>query len=115
MKTDLYKKETSVAQYLLPSSCHPRHITKNIPYSLAYRLRRICHSDQLFEQRLQELKGDLLGRKYHHKIIDEAFDRVKKILRQEALKKVQKVGNDKRTRLEYHPNLPNTASVVKRH
>ena len=29
--TDLYKKPTDRCQYLLPSSCHPSHIVKNIP------------------------------------------------------------------------------------
>ena len=79
ISTDLYKKPTAVAQYLLPSSCHPGHITKNIPYSLAYRLRRICSTDQLFEERLLELKNDLLNRNYHHKIIDQAFERARQV------------------------------------
>jgi peptide-methionine (R)-S-oxide reductase len=33
--TDLYRKETDKVQYLLPSSCHPSHIFKNVPYFLA--------------------------------------------------------------------------------
>ena len=41
IQTTLYTKPSRVVQYLLPSSSHPSHITKNIPYSLAYRLRRI--------------------------------------------------------------------------
>ena len=39
--TDLYKKPTDRCQYLLPSSCHPSHIVKNIPYNLAYSILRI--------------------------------------------------------------------------
>ena len=39
--TDLYRKETDKVQYLLPSSCHPSHVFKNIPYSLALRLVRL--------------------------------------------------------------------------
>ena len=88
--TDLYKKSTAVYQYLLPSSCHPGHITKNIIYSLAYRLRRICSTDEKFELRLSELKADLLSRQYHLKFIDEAFGRARSVLRSEALKKVVK-------------------------
>jgi peptide-methionine (R)-S-oxide reductase len=38
--TDLYRKETDKVQYLLPSSCHPSHIFKNVPYLLAPRLVR---------------------------------------------------------------------------
>ena len=40
--TDLYRKETDRNQYLLPTSCHPAHVTSNIPYSLALRIVRIC-------------------------------------------------------------------------
>ena len=40
--TDLYSKPTDSHQYLLPTSCHPRHCCKNILYSLALRIRRIC-------------------------------------------------------------------------
>ena len=36
--TDLYKKPTDRNQYLLTSSCHPAHVTNNIPFSLV----RIC-------------------------------------------------------------------------
>ena len=33
--TDLNTKPTDTHQYLLPTSCHPKHYCKNIPYSLA--------------------------------------------------------------------------------
>ena len=77
IQTDLYKKPTSVAQYLMPSSCHPSHITRNIPYSLAYRLLRICSKKEKFEQRLEELRKDLFSRGYKPKIVHDAFERVK--------------------------------------
>ena len=85
IQTDLYKKDTAVVQYLLPSSCHPHHITANIPYSLAYRLLRICSMPEQFQQRLEELKNDLLSREYKPKIIEDAFKRIGKITREEAL------------------------------
>ena len=114
--TDLYKKDTAVAQYLLPSSCHPSHITKNIPYSLAYRLKRICSSGDQFELRLQELKMDLTSRRYKAKIIDQAFARVRAIPREEALKKVVKKSNDRVIlALEYHPLLPSVSKLVKKY
>ena len=59
--TDLYKKETAVVQYLLPSSCHASHQWQNTIFSLAYRLRRICSTDESFEIRLEELKSDLMS------------------------------------------------------
>ena len=54
--TDLYRKETSKPSALLPSSAHPNHITANIAYSLAFRLLRICSDEDLFNNRLEELK-----------------------------------------------------------
>jgi peptide-methionine (R)-S-oxide reductase len=58
--TDLYRKPTDKVQYLLPSSCHPSHIFKNIPYSLALRLVRICSTKELLDKRLAELETMLL-------------------------------------------------------
>ena len=74
--TDLYKKKTARVQYLLPSSCHPRHVTENIPYSLAYRLLRLCSNRDTFTMRLQELRQDLISRDYHPRVISSAFERV---------------------------------------
>ena len=58
--TDLYRKETSKPSALLPSSSHPKHIKANIAYSLAFRLLRICSSEELFEERLKELRNKFL-------------------------------------------------------
>ena len=39
IQTDLHTKPTDKHQYLLKSSCHPAHTKRNIPFSLALRLR----------------------------------------------------------------------------
>ena len=64
IKVDLYRKPTDRNQYLLPSSCHPAHVTSNIPFSLAYRIVRICSDPETRDKRLDELKQLLVDRNY---------------------------------------------------
>jgi hypothetical protein len=45
-------------QYLLPSSYHPPHVTKSIPYSQALRIRRICSTDKFLKKWLDQLKNN---------------------------------------------------------
>ena len=116
IETDLYKKKTAKIQYFLPSSCHPGHINKNIPFSLAYRLLRICRNNDVFKCRLEELRKDLVTRSYHPKVIREAFDKILKIERKDALKRVPK-SKEKNTTLvtKYHPSMPSVSKIVKKH
>ena len=87
---DLYRKPTDRNQYLLTSSCHPAHVTSNIPFSLAYRIVRICSEPITRDMRLQELRQLLLSRDYKAGIIDAAILRAKAIPRSEAIMKVIK-------------------------
>ena len=59
-----------ICQYLLTSSCHPPHIKDNIPFSLAYRIVRICSEEETRDKRLEELKNMLLSREYKNKLIE---------------------------------------------
>ena len=93
--TDLYRKPTDRCQYLLPSSCHPSHIVKNIPFNLAYRILRICSEEEDFNKRLGELKELLISREYREKCVDDAIAKVQKISRRDALKKVKRKKNER--------------------
>ena len=42
IQTDLHIKPNAKNSYLLPTSNHPSHICRNIPYSLAFRIKRNC-------------------------------------------------------------------------
>ena len=59
--TDLYIKPTDCCMHLLPFSCHPAQTTRSIPYSLCYRLVRICSDGLALLLGLEELK-ELLQR-----------------------------------------------------
>ena len=87
---DLYRKPTDRNQYLLTSSCHPAHVTTNIPFSLTYRIVRICSEPATRDVRLEELRQLLLSRDYKAGVIEAAIKRAKSIPRSEALKKVVK-------------------------
>ena len=115
--TDLYRKPSSTVQYLLPTSCHPGHITRNIPYSLGYRIIRICSNTQTMLQRLQELREMLLSRQYSPNIIESAFTRLKNIKREDALKRVVRVKRPPKLTFscKYDPRLPNINSIIKKH
>ena len=62
LETDLYSKPTDTHQYLLYSSCHPKHTKQSLPYGLAFRLRRICSSDDALATRVDQLQQHLLDR-----------------------------------------------------
>ena len=116
--TDLYRKETDRNQYLLPSSCHPAHVTNNIPFSLGLRIVRICSRPEDREKRFGELKQMLLERNYPSKIIDAAIERARNISRKEALKKVVRDESDSDRPVFvvlYDARLPSIPAIVKKH
>ena len=126
IQTDLFRKETSKPRALLPSSAHPGHITPNIVYSMAFRLLRICSREDVFEQRLEDLKVNfLIPRNYHPKIIDTEFRKVRNLpgvdfdaRRKQSL--VKKPSKDKQTNrvtapFDYSPFLPKISGVLNKH
>ena len=112
--TDVFRKPTDRCQYLLPSSSHPAHVTNNIPYSLCYRLLRICTYQDTLKMRLNELKSLLLSRSYHVKIIDNAISRVLQMDRKDALAK-KTVNSNSRVPfvITFHPALPSFSKILK--
>ena len=74
MYFDLYHKPTNYFSYLHDKSCHPLNTKNNIALSLARRIVRIVTDNT--NNRLQELKGHLLKRKHHEKIIDYSLTKL---------------------------------------
>ena len=54
ISTDIFQKPTDTHPYLHWTSAQPPHLKKSIPYSQALRLRRICSSTTILEQRILE-------------------------------------------------------------
>ena len=55
--TDVFYKPTDTHQYLDRTSCHPKDVKWAIPDGQALRLKRICSNDDVFENRLREMRG----------------------------------------------------------
>ena len=94
IETTLYSKPTDKHTYLLPSSCHPPHTFKGIPYSQALRVRRICSLPEEEEIHLTNLKDHLIAREYAEDVIDKQINKAKR--------------QDKKSLLTYKPKKKNT-------
>ena len=72
----------------------------------------------MFEHRLEQLRVKLLERGYRPKMINNAFDKVRSITREEALKKVVRIDeNEGRVRaiFQFDMRLPNLSSIFIKH
>lgn len=115
LQTDLYSKPTDTFNYLHWKSCHPYHTKKSIPYSLAFRLVRICSTSDSLTRRLDELRKHLRSRGFPRSQIDAAFQKATSLSRHEAIKRKNKSkkNNDRIPFvLTYNPRLPNFATIL---
>ena len=94
-----YNKPTDTKQYLHPTSCHPPHILKSIPYSQALRVKRICSKREDLDDELSNLSGFFKNRNYDMKNVEACLQRVK----QEDIVK------------ELPNNLPNVVMIIPYH
>ena len=113
---DLYRKPTDRNQYLLTSSCHPAHVTNNIPFSLALRIVRICSNQDTRDLRLEELRNLLLARGYKRGVVTGALEKARNIPREEAIKKVERISQQRPVLvIQYDPRLPSITNIARRH
>ena len=56
ISVDVFSKATNSFTYVLPNTCFPKGNVENIPKGVAWRVRRICDSDDKFENRSKEYK-----------------------------------------------------------
>ena len=76
-------------EYLNPKSSHPPNVVKNIPYSVALRVRRNfsdqIEGDTLFKKNMINYKAYLLNSWYEARHIDRSFIKVAKMKRNTTL------------------------------
>ena len=83
--TDIYSKDTDTFNYLPFNSCHPRHITRNIPFVLARRIRGIVSDPALVLLRMEEMKLRLIPKGYPKQLISESIRKAMAISRDSIL------------------------------
>ena len=85
LHTTAFSKETDGHMYLLPSSAQFHSVSRNIPYNVALRLRRICSTQEQFDNKCEEYKGYLLARGYNRVHLHKQFSRAKRVPRESTL------------------------------
>ena len=60
LKTDLFVKPLDTQQFLDPTSSHPYHCKKGIPYSETLKLNRIYSDNENFDKRCDDLEKWLM-------------------------------------------------------
>ena len=117
IETDLFKKETDRNQYLLPTSCHSKQTTRNLPFSLSTRIIRICSEIENRDLRLKQMKRDLEDRNYKSSIIDLAITKAKSQNRADTLKRKVKPKQSNRPvfATAFDPRMPCIQPIQAKH
>ena len=115
LHTDVYSKPTDAHQYLNYKSCHPPHVKRGIPYGQALRFKRICDSDEVFERRLDDLRGFLVNRGYEKDFIENQFNRAREVDRFNLFDRGEKnkQSNGVNLVIDYHPALRGLYGIFK--
>ena len=121
--TTLYTKPSDTYAYLIPSSGHPTHIFKNIPYGVAVRCKRICTEDSEFNKHAANLTKVLIERGYNGKFVESEFNRVRLMDRKCLLDKSDSELDQERETgsrcfplvADFNPKLPNVGQVLNRY
>ena len=81
---DIFAKATNSFTYVLSSTCFPKNSNENVPKGVALQLRRICDSDDKFEERSVQYQKYLVARDYKPSKVKRQFSDVRNISREEA-------------------------------
>ena len=97
-----------------PTSCHPFHCKKAIPFSQALKLNRICSDDDEFENRCEDLYDWLRERGYQHKLVEQQIKRACDFDREDLHEKGKPTKkNVLSLNIEYNPAFSKLSKVLK--
>ena len=78
LQTKVSAKESTTFSYLLPTSCHPLHVCKNIPNGIAPRIYKISSEDSSYQNSRVEYVKHLCKRGYSEELVSQAFSELKR-------------------------------------
>ena len=123
--TKLYHKPCETFAYMNPSSCHPLHIARNIPYGVAIRNRRICTNLSDFDASADLLIIKFVERGYDSNFVGSQFDRARNLDRESLLcRTLPEENSDNLPTVDnrcfplvttYNPRLPNINYILNKH
>ena len=92
----------------------PISLQKNIPYSQALRLNRICSNNAFFDQRCNELEHWLHERGYSERVVRQEILKARKIPRNELLEKEHNHPEEIKLTfyITYYPAFQNTKTIL---
>ena len=116
IRTDVYSKPTGSHLYLPPTSCHPRHVYKAIPYGVATRLKRNCSDESFVAERTAEYKEYFLNQGYPSNLVNDQFSKASAISRNDLLRTRGKEAKKLFPFvITFNPNLPNVGNIIRKH
>ena len=112
-----YSKPCDSHNYLVPSSCHPLHTIKNIPYGTAHNVFKLSSETESYELAKAEFSDYLMNRGYSKDVVSESFVKVEQLNRHDLIYKSNKGEVNNSTRnfplvCDFNPSLPPVASYI---
>jgi len=121
LHTKPYSKPCDDHAFLVPTSCHPTHTIKNIPYSTALRIFKLTSEHDEYIQARAQYTSYLVARGYSNSLINQAFDKVETKSRLSYYQQQRhKEDDSSKGRLiplvtDFNPGLPNIGRILNSH
>ena len=110
----MFVKPTDIHQLLDPTSCHPYHCKKGIPYSQTLKLTRTCSGNSNFDKRCNKLESWLFEKGYSEKMVRKQVFRACEHSRESLLEKVKSESDQKKLtfNITYYPVFQNVRNIL---
>ena len=118
LSTSVFYKPTDSHSYLNYTSCHPPSTKSSIPYSQFLRLRRLCSSDEDFENKSQQMASFFISQGYEEQCVSKGLCRAQRKGRAASLEDQtgRRVARNERPVLSivYHPHNLAVTNIIRK-